>query len=364
MRTEIKTKSDWAVHPGKTISDILSEKHISINDFSRNAGLTIYEAKQLIIGKLSISNDLAQILEESLGGSKSFWIKREQQYQEDFRRRDDLITETEKWFNELPIRDMVKFGWITPSASHREKKRKCLEFFKVSNAAEWYEKYEKLHFSTAFRISDSFESKPESILTWLRKGAIESNKIDCSPYDSALYQKSLNAIRQLTREKNPNVFIPQLKEICAKCGVALVIAPTPVRCSASAATFFSTPSKATLLLSFRYLSDDHFWFSFFHESGHIILHDRDLVFLEGVERVNPEEEKEADSFAANILIPEDHKDELLSFRANDWRSIIRFAKKLGISPGIVVGQLQYHGLVPHNRLNKLKNRYRWSDIPL
>ncbi|MFX9089566.1 ImmA/IrrE family metallo-endopeptidase, partial [Acinetobacter baumannii] len=33
-----------------------------------------------------------------------------------------------------------------------------------------------------------------------------------------------------------------------------------------------TPEKAMVLLSFRHLSDDHFWFTLFHEFAHLLLH--------------------------------------------------------------------------------------------
>ncbi|MET0061124.1 MAG: ImmA/IrrE family metallo-endopeptidase [Candidatus Thiodiazotropha endolucinida] len=362
MNARKNMKSDWAVPPGRTISDILNERCISIDNFSKSTGLSVFQARQLLLGNLAISNELASVLEETLGSTKSFWLKREKQYKEDIVRRDEIIKETEKWYQELPVNDMVKFGWITPSRNHKEKKKKCLDYFEVTNAIDWYRKYERLHFSTAFKISNSFESKAESIITWLRQGSIISNRIKCAPFNSVLFQEKLKSIRALTREKEPTIFLPALTKICAACGVAVVVVPTPSRCSASAATFFTSRAKATLLLSFRYLSEDHFWFSFFHESGHIVLHDRELVFLEGVDKENSVQEEEADDFAVNMLIPEEYKAEMLSFRSKDWRRIIRFAKKLGISPGIVVGQLQHHGLVPHNRLNKLKVRYKWSDI--
>lgn len=362
MQISKDMKSDWAVSPGRTISDILNERHISIDNFSESTGLSVFQAKQLLLGKLPISNELASALEKAIGSTKSFWLKREQQYKDDIVRRDEILNETEKWFQELPANDMVKFGWISPSRNHKEKKQKCLDYFEVTSAIDWYRKYERLHFSTAFKISDSFESKSESIITWLRQGSILSSKVQCEPFDSALFRDELNSIRALTREKDPAIFLPALTKKCAACGVAVVVAPTPSRCSASGATFFTSHDKATLLLSFRYLSEDHFWFSFFHESGHIVLHDRELVFLEGVDRSNREEEEAADRFAEKMLIPEAYKSEMLSFKAKDWRKIIRFANKLGISPGIVVGQLQHYKLVPHNRLNKLKARYKWSDL--
>ena len=70
-----------------------------------------------------------------------------------------------------------------------------------------------------------------------------------------------------------------------------------------------SPNKALLQLSFRYLSDDHFWFTFFHEAGHLILHSKSALFLEGAKNVDACE-LEANEFAARILVPSEFQKRL------------------------------------------------------
>ena len=111
------------------------------------------------------------------------------------------------------------------------------------------------------------------------------------------------------------------------------------------------------MLSVRHLTDDQFWFTFFHECAHLILHEKAL-FLEGEGRRSTHEETQASEFAARTLIPDDAYRALANLRGA--REIIRFALDLGISPGIVVGQLQYRKHIRFNQLNKLKRRYRWE----
>jgi Zn-dependent peptidase ImmA (M78 family) len=105
------------------------------------------------------------------------------------------------------------------------------------------------------------------------------------------------------------------------------------------------------------LSDDHFWFTFFHEAGHLLLHGENGFFLEGIESSTTAEE-EANEFAAQILIPPEFQDELAQLRAKIYE-VSRFARRLGVSPGIVVGQLQHLRKIRHNQLNGLKRRYTW-----
>ncbi len=147
---------------------------------------------------------------------------------------------------------------------------------------------------------------------------------------------------------------------CAESGVAVVILRAPTGCKASGATRFHSPDKALLLLSFRYLSDDHFWFTFFHEAGHLLLHGEKGFFLEGVDTLSTDKEEEANDFAVHTLVPPAFQKALLNLR-NNARTVIRFAMQVGISPGIVVGQLQHLGHIRRDQLNRLKRRYIWEE---
>ena len=211
----------------------------------------------------------------------------------------------------------------------------------------------------AFRTSPSFDSRPAAVAAWLRQGEIESEGIDCSPWNPRRFEETLPSIRPLTREKVPSRFIPELRKLCAASGVAVAFVRAPNGCRASGATRFLSKDKALLLLSFRYLSDDQFWFSFFHEAGHLLLHGENGFFLEGVESPETAEEREANEFAGRTLVPPEFQQTLLDLPV-DGRKVIRFARRIGVSPGIVVGQLQHHGRFKHRQLNNLKRRFRWE----
>ena len=140
----------------------------------------------------------------------------------------------------------------------------------------------------------------------------------------------------------------------------MAIVRAPRGCRASGATRFLSANKALLMLSFRYLSDDHFWFTFFHEGGHLLLHSEKSLFLEGADMPSSREEEEANDFAARALIPLEFQPLLAGLNA-DARGVIRFARQVGVSPGIVVGQLQHLGRVDRGQLNGLKRRFRWGE---
>jgi Zn-dependent peptidase ImmA (M78 family) len=116
-----------------------------------------------------------------------------------------------------------------------------------------------------------------------------------------------------------------------------------------------------ILLSFRYLSDDQFWFTFFHEVGHLILHSKKALFLEDESDVTSEEEHQANEFSEDILIPHDARKELSTIPLAK-RDIMKFGIKVGVSRGIIVGQLQHMQRLKADQLNWMKLRYKWGNI--
>jgi Zn-dependent peptidase ImmA (M78 family) len=116
-----------------------------------------------------------------------------------------------------------------------------------------------------------------------------------------------------------------------------------------------------MVLSFRYRTDDQFWFTFFHEAAHLILHGLDAMFLEDESDVTSDEEREANQFAEAMIIPPEYSAELRSIPA-DKGSILHFARRIGLAPGLIVGQLQHQGRVAPAHMNWLKRRYHWDQI--
>lgn len=347
---------DWASPPGATITDILEERGQSIAEFARLMGNSVDHVRQLLNGSVQITGEVADHLADVLGISAGFWLSRECQFREGLAR----LEKNEEWLKKFPINDLIKFNWMPRVNSTTDKITACLEFFGVSSVSDWRIRYEGGAGMVAFRTSKSFESTEGALLAWLRKGEIDGGAMDCKDWNRDRFLSALPEIRALSRQKDPAIFIPALKKQCAECGVAVVITRAPTGCRASGATRFLSANKALLMLSFRYLSDDHFWFTFFHEAGHLILHDTKFLFLEGDDLCSGTQEREANDFAATQLVAPEHQGEMRSLSVNG-RAVIRFARKIGVSPGIIVGQLQHLGILSQRQLNNLKIRYTWAN---
>lgn len=360
---------NWVSAPGDTISEILAEQQKSLAMFADDIGKTVAQAKRLLDGRMEICEDVAKRLQHSVGSTQAFWLRREADYRADMERLySEQAADTNKaWLDQLPVSDMIKYGWINASRKTTDRLNACLDFFDIPHVGAWRENYGNLAKAAAFRTSTTFDIHPGAVIAWLRKGEIEAEKIDCLPWNEDKFRNSLSKIRKLTTVKDPAVFLPELRNICARCGVAVVTTRTPTGCRANGATRFLSTDKAVIMLSFRYLSDDQFWFTFFHEAGHLILHSDKALFIEDNSEVTSHEEDEANRFAEDYLIPRKFRDELYSLRLGpqpmrNALSISRFARKIGIAPGIIVGQLQHKGMIMPNMLNKMKTRYKWEDI--
>jgi HTH-type transcriptional regulator / antitoxin HigA len=344
---------DWASPPGDTIRDLLSERGISLQSLAENLGLAEPTLRELLVGNVALTLSLARGLARTLGASPEFWMCRDVLYREDLARRE---ADEHAWLKQLPIRDMVEFGWLEASTDNQL--RVCLDFFDVESVSVWRRRYSPLLRSTAFRKSRAFESSDIATAAWLRQGLREASRISCTRWNRERFATVVREIRELTRRKRPDLFLDALVAKAAECGVAVVVLPAPTGCRASGATLFTDPNRALLLLSHRYVTDDQFWFSFFHEAGHLILHDRNQCFLEDDAAGDSGAEQEANEFAAATLVPSEMRGELLALRAN-YLDVIRFARRAGISPGIVTGQLQHAGRLRRNQLNGVKRRYQW-----
>lgn len=364
MRTESVISKVWAIPPGQTIRDLLAANRMSIRELAQSIDLSPDGIDFLLEGAVPLTEPIAERLATVFGASASFWLRREAQYRaklhKDGAAPDHRDEHYLRWMKGLPVKDMVRFGWIEDSSSQAEKLQKCLEFFDVPSLDAWKKSYGEISEGVAYRTSEAYPASALATAAWLRQGELLSKRIDSSAWSPRLFRKALFEVRALTLLPDPNEFVPKLQSLCAAAGVSVVIVRAPSGCRASGATYFMEPTKAVLMLSGRYLTDDHFWFSFFHEAGHLLLHwDFGSPILETGEDRNSERENEANQFAADMLLPKEYQERLPAVGDNLLR-IIRLARDASISRGIVVGQLQHRGLVKHERFNDLKVRYKWN----
>lgn len=348
---------DTATHPGELLGEYLEAYRMTQVELAGRTGLSKKVINEIVHGKAPVTADTAIKLQRIFNKPSRFWENLQQNYNSIKARQAEQkrLQRNLNWLKKFPVADMVKRGWIAKHRNPTDQLDSVLNFFGIASPDQW-----KVASQIAYRQSTRFKADRYTLSVWLRYGEIEALKMNIPNFNRAAFRKVLSRARALTREQ-PEVFQPQLIKDCAQAGVALVFVPELPKTNVSGCTRWFD-GKAMIQLSLRYRSNDHLWFTFFHEAGHILKHGRKQVFLEGNVTNKETEEKEADVFARDMLIPPDkYKAFLLEeeFSGYSRDAIKDFADQIDIAPGIVVGRLQHDKAIRFSQQNKLKERYKW-----
>ena len=365
--TESTRRNDYhpsvVTPPGDTLSDLIEERGIRQSELAARMGVTPKFINEIVGGKVTITPPTALSLERALNVPASFWLARDARYQEAIAREASRVqTDSDvEWLREIPLQEMRRFGWIPGDRGSNEVMEACLKFFGVSSVRAWRGFYLDQTIGRAVYRSAATTSTPGAVAAWLRKGELDAAGIPCEPFSRENFLGAIEKARSLTLLKDPAEFMPKLVALFAASGVAVVLVRAPKGCAMNGAVRWLTPEKALVQLSMRGLRGDIFWFTFFHECGHIALHGKKMLFLEE-SGLSGDEEDEANRFAADRLIPEDAwKAFIRNHRAGSEGEILQFAQQVGIAPGIVVGRLQREEHLPYGRMEHLKFRYAWRE---
>ncbi|MCA1732677.1 MAG: ImmA/IrrE family metallo-endopeptidase, partial [Acidobacteria bacterium] len=339
--------------PGATLLDLLAERGMSQAELAARTGRPVKTINEIVKGKAAITPETAIQFERVLGAPASFWNNRESQYRESLARGKERVSleRSAHRLKDVPTRAMEKLGWIAPERDPAKKLEQVLGFFGVASI----DALESRAADTRFRQSEAFKASPIAVGAWLRKGHLDADKIRCEPFDERKFRTALMDARRLSAEM-PEDFAETLVALCATAGVAVVLVPELPGTHLSGAARWLTPGKALIQLSLRHKSDDHFWFTFFHEAGHILLHGRRRVFIDTDEPAGTDEEREADEFASNALIAPEQWQRFIAAKRYTKAEIRRYAQRVGVSPGIVVGRLQHERRLGFKFCNGLKRR--------
>ena len=159
----------------------------------------------------------------------------------------------------------------------------------------------------------------------------------------------------LTLTKNHSEFYPLIKKAFQEAGVIFVILPNIAGSKINGATK-KIGNNIMLLVNDRRLNSDSFWFTLFHEIGHIINGDYGISF----EKESGEQEFAANLFAEDSLIPREQYHDFVTNRRFGLNDIVRFAETINRDPGIVLGRLQNDGLVGFDdwTMKPIRHKYK------
>lgn len=341
------TLPNYAVGPSEYIEEWLEEEGMSQAELARRMGVSGKHVSKLLDGA-PITIESARKLEYVTGIPVKNWMEVEALYRADIHRLNEA---EELAMQDIPLsnsvlRELRGRGYISATQRQGEKGFLCQELMHFFGVGTWTALLGLLEpdKSAAIAYRQSVSSDATAVAVWLRTGLLELDSIDpVGEYDKEGLESLIPEIRALTVSP-PEHFGVRLVEMLNQVGVYLLYVKDFPRTGTYGATRW-VGGNPVIQLSLRDKGDDVFWFTLFHEIGHVLLHRHDEVFVNHVGKEKPTQEKQADKFAMDTLLPAKYAEQLGARISLD--DIVQIANSAGIAPGIVVGRCHYEGYLPY-----------------
>ncbi|ENX09172.1 hypothetical protein [Acinetobacter courvalinii] len=354
---------NWIYSPSDIINQFIILSGIDLKLIPDNDLVLLEKIK---LGKVKINLDNISVLTKTFGGSRNFWLNLQNQYDEyfvhlNYKSIDPHFSDFKYIISEL------KSDKYLPSNQ--------IDYLDQVNLKSFYgiKEFQSLDSKTV--VSNILGSRLKAIgkysisdlnlATYIRKVELEANKQFGSSdlvWNKDRLLSRVEEIKELTKNRNIIKILPELISLLNECGVALVLAPTMPKTPICGLAKFLKNGKAVIALTPKYNKDYIFWQTLFHELGHLVLHENEMVFCDADEEDEKKSliEVEADTFMFDKLLhPISHRDlegyiDLKLIRRSKidgWKEICKKARELNISSSLLTGILKKMGLIPYSYYN-------------
>jgi HTH-type transcriptional regulator/antitoxin HigA len=341
--------------PGEFIRDELEARGWTQADLAQIMGRPLRLVNELIAGKKQITPDTARGLAMAFGDDDPlYWMNLDSAYRlANSQPADETVARRSKLYSLFPVRELMKRNWIEPSDNLDVVEHRVCRFYRINRIDE---RPEFAHAAKATQADMQYDERNDLQWAWLFRAKELAEAAHSSPYSEANLRKALSKLRALLVAPEELRRVPT---ILAEAGVRFVIVEFLPGAKIDGAAFWLNDTPV-IALSIRFDRVNNFWFVLRHEIEHILNRDGQVsIDVELTERLQnkgelPPEEVRANIAAAEFLIP---KSELDSFIVRvrplySEQRILLFAKRIGVHPGIVVGQLQHRDEVPYTHFHK------------
>ena len=352
---------DLIIHPGETLGDILVERGITQAELAERTGVSSAYVCNVIAGKKDISAKFAFALEYALGVSKSFWINLQANYDAELLEAGALetITDDEREAR-ARLKDIVKYlreaGKIPPRETVDDSilsMRKALQMSNIANL-------NRIIPDGTFRMSTKSAVDPYVMGAWIRLCQIAGERHNISTIFDIGKMDELVARTKSVMCNTEESIQQSLTELFGEYGIDFSVVRNfrgaPVQ------GYISKKNDGTyqMVLTIRGSFADIFWFSLFHELGHIFNGDvnKSVNFIDY--DGNEDIETRADEFASTRLIDPGAYGEFVRCADFSLGAIKSFAENQQIMPYIVIGRLQREKLLEYSQYSSEKVRYKWA----
>ena len=347
----MRSKTFIATPPGYTIKEQLDDRGLTQKEFALRMEMSEKHISKLINGEVLLTTDVALRLEMVLGINAQIWLNLETIYREKLAKieAENNMEQDISIAKKFPYNQMAKFNWVPKTTINSERVINLRKFFEINRLVVLKEN-PKLN--VLYRRIGENEKSDYALMAWAQKAKLESRNCKTAPINISGLLDSIQEFRKMTLER-PEHFCDRLVNILSNYGVSLVFLPHIGGSFLHGATFYDG-NKIVIGLTVRGKDADKFWFSFFHEIGHICLGHI------GKDYYN-EMENESNLFAQDMLIPKEKYHKFVSKGNFSESEIIKFSKMVEINPCIIVGRLQKESHIKYTMYNHLKVKYAISS---
>ena len=355
---------DLLIYPGETISDLIEERGLTQKELAQRAGVSEAFLSDVIHGKKDISKSLAMGLEYALGIPTSFWLNLQANYDAERMnlQEEESIQEEERSVLTV-IHEVVRYlrrtGTLSDELSQEQTIISLRKHFRVSSLSD----LGKLAPTGAFRMSDKTPVDPFVLGAWLCIcKAQNDNKHLNSGFDSASIDALVKDIKEIMCTVKGDPQSP-LIALFAQYGIDFSVVHNFRGAPVHGYIARKEDGTYQIVLTIRGAFADIFWFSLFHELGHIVNGDliRPGSFIDADCSKNNTMEIAADHFASEALLDPVSYRRFVGKRNYSFSAIEAYSREQRVPPYIVIGRLQKDEIIPWSRFAKYKPRYKWAE---
>ncbi|AQL56404.1 HigA family addiction module antitoxin [Abyssicoccus albus] len=345
-----------AFHPGSYVSEIMEDMGISQKELAKRLETTPKNICLLVNGNSKMTPEIANRLSTLTGTSIELWLNFQVKYDSllEEKKSDDKIIKQHDILKLIDYNRLVSFGFVERAPSAKDKIKELCRFLGISSLNVLNQRNLAIDFRAA-----EIKNEKQIINTniWIQMVTNTLNNKPVLNFDPEKLSNTLQKLRGLTF-KEPKEFIPEIEGTLQECGINFVLMPSIPNAQPKGMVMWKD-GRIILGMSNKGSFSDMFWFTFFHEIGHVLLHpNKNFVDMNHISTET--KEKEADEFSKELLIPTDDFESFVANRDFSLASVKHFADKVGIEKSIVIGRLQSEGYIDYKILTKYRSKFKWN----
>lgn len=354
-------------HPGEYLLSEIARRNMKQNELAIRTGVSEKHISTILNGTKDISPSFARKLEIALGSEKGYWLKLQAEYDAEKVRIEEENGITDEEIGILKLLKDITDYFIKQRIMHNDcpepdKILQLREILRVSNLTA----IPKITYNAAYRAQVKSRSNtnidPFVLFSWQRLCEIQTESIIiANDFSKELLQSNLDRIRQEISSPKITESLDSLKAIFAECGIAFDVVKHFRGAPVQGFIKQTDNGKVILCLTLRGKKADRFWFTLFHEIGHLLNGDLNTRFVD-FSSIQGNIEERADAFARDTIIPPEPYMHFVALRGyTDINVIKRFSDKIGIPYWMTIGRLQSDGWLDWSDYANASPRYVWVE---